>query len=273
MKHLLILSVFLLVGTTHAQTLKVMTYNIRLDAAVDGVNQWLHRKEKVFALLNQHNADVVGLQEVMHHQLQDLLNALPQYAHAGVGRDDGKEKGEYSAILYRKDRFELVSTQTTWLSETPDVPGSKSWDAAITRIVTQAVLKDKTTGKTFTHFNTHFDHIGKEARTQSARLIRKMVCALPPDMPAVVTGDFNAEPSEPPYPEILKENVLLDTRPNGSQTGTYCTFAVNSEPCKLIDYIFHTKAWQVTSYQVIQDSDGTYYPSDHLPVMVTLSLK
>ncbi len=273
MKPFFILSLLLSMGTAYAQTVKVMTYNIRLDATVDGVNQWPHRKEKVFALLTKYDADVVGLQEVMHHQLQDLLNALPQYAHAGVGRDDGKEKGEYSAILFRKDRFELVSTRTTWLSETPEVPGSKSWDAAITRVVTQAVLKDKQTGKIFTHFNTHFDHIGKEARAQSARIIRNKVSTLPSGTPAVVTGDFNAEPTEAPYPEILKENVLLDTRPAESQTGTYCTFTVNSEPCKLIDYIFRTKHWSVISYHVIQDHDGKYYPSDHLPVMVVLALK
>jgi endonuclease/exonuclease/phosphatase family metal-dependent hydrolase len=267
------LSVFVIISalmTSHAQTIRVMTYNIRLDATVDGVNQWPHRKGKVFALLRLHNPDIIGLQEVLHHQLQDLLTALPQYGYAGVGRDDGKEKGEYSAILFRKERFELLSSQTMWLSETPSVPGSKSWDAAITRVVTEARLRDRLTGQTLTHFNTHFDHIGQEARQQSARLIREKVMQLTVDTRVIVTGDFNAEPTEAPYREILLDRLLIDTRPASESNGTYCTFSVGTAPCKLIDFIFCNKKWDVLSYRVINDNDGSYYPSDHLPVMVEL---
>src|ERR1700710_2845398 len=115
--------------TTKAQTMKVMTYNIRLDVASDGVNQWSNRKEKLPALIQKYDPDLIGLQEAMHHQLMDILKALPQYGYIGVGRDDGKEKGEYSAILYRKDRFDLIWQRTSWLSETPAIAGSKSWDA------------------------------------------------------------------------------------------------------------------------------------------------
>lgn len=251
-----------------AQSLKVMTYNIRLDIAVDGVNQWPNRKQKVFDLLKKYDPDIIGVQEALHHQLQDILKALPGYQSAGVGRDDGKEKGEYSAILYKTERLELISQKTLWLSETPEVPGSKSWDAAITRVVTQAHFRDKKTKKEFAHFNTHFDHIGKEARLNSARIIRGMIGGRPKNLSALVTGDFNAEPVEPPYSEILLNQVVLDARPKEVTTGTFCTFEMNSQPCRLIDYIFYTTPWKVLRYEVIQDNDGRYYPSDHLPVMV-----
>jgi endonuclease/exonuclease/phosphatase family metal-dependent hydrolase len=253
---------------TFAQSLKVMTYNIRLDVAVDGVNQWPNRKEKVFDLLKKYDPDIIGVQEALHHQLQDILLALPNYKSAGVGRDDGKEKGEYSAILYKTDRLELISQETSWLSETPEVPGSKSWDAAITRVVTKAHFRDKKTMEEFIHFNTHFDHIGKEARLNSAKMIRQLIENRPKKLSALVTGDFNAEPTEPPYSEILLGKVVFDTRPEKISMGTFCNFKMNSQPCRLIDYIFYTKPWKVVKYEVIQDNDGIYYPSDHLPVMV-----
>src|ERR1043165_481830 len=132
----LFLAFLLMSIVAYSQPIKVMTDNIRLDVASDGVNQWSNRKEKLPALIAKYNPDLIGLQEAMHHQLMDILKALPQYGYIGVGRDDGKEKGEYSAILYKKDKFTVASDKTSWLSETPKVPGSKSWDAAITRILT-----------------------------------------------------------------------------------------------------------------------------------------
>ncbi len=252
----------------HAQSIKVMSYNIRLDVASDGVNQWSNRTEKLPALIQKHDPDLVGLQEAMHHQLMGILKSLPQYGYIGVARDDGKEKGEYSAILFRKDRFEVVSQKTTWLSETPDVPGSKSWDAAITRVLTRGKFKDKKTGKEFLYFNTHFDHIGKEARKNSAWIIVKAIKDENiTNLPVLVTGDFNSQPTEDPYKTIATSDVVVDARPADSTQGTFCTFNVNGPPCTLIDYIFHSKNAKKASYKVITDNDGTNYPSDHLPVM------
>ena len=250
-----------------SQTIKVMSYNIRLDVASDGVNQWSNRKEKLPALIQKYDPDLVGLQEAMHHQLMDILTALPQYGYIGVGRDDGKEKGEYSAILYRKDRFEVESSKTTWLSKTPDVPGSKDWDAAITRILTRGKFKDKKTGKEFMYFNTHFDHIGKEARKNSAEIIVAEVKR--ESLPVLVTGDFNSQVTEDPY-KIISASID-DARPPSSTQGTFCTFKVNGQECTLIDHIF-SKNFKRKNYQVIMDNDGTYYPSDHLPVMAEFSL-
>ncbi len=246
--------------------IKVMTFNIRLDVTSDGVNQWSNRKEKLPALIQKYDPDLIGLQEAMHHQLMDILKALPQYAYIGVGRDDGKEKGEYSAILYKKDRFELKWQKTTWLSEKPEEPGSKSWDAAITRVLTRGGFRDLKTDKQFIYFNTHFDHIGKEARKNSASIIIEAIKKESTDLPVIVTGDFNSQPTEEPYKVV--SGSISDSR-SGEQ-GTFCTFKVNSEKCTLIDYIFYKK-FKNSDYKVITDNDGTYYPSDHLPVMTSLS--
>lgn len=267
----------LICHVSFAQTYSVMTYNIRLDTHADGVNAWPNRKEKLIALIRKNNPDILGVQEVLHHQMQDLQSGLPEYTFVGVGRDDGKEKGEYSAIFYKKEKFEVIKQSTFWLSETPDVPGSKNWDAAITRVATYAHLKDKTSGQTFLVLNTHFDHIGKQARLNSAILIKGYIAGyldFNKTMPVIITGDFNSEPTEPPYLSMINEVVMkfYDTRPANSTTGTFCGFTVNAMTCKTIDYIFHSAAWKTESYQVLTDHDGTYYPSDHLPVIAKLSI-
>jgi endonuclease/exonuclease/phosphatase family metal-dependent hydrolase len=257
-----------------AQSLKVMTYNIRYDNPGDSLNAWPNRIEKVSALIRKYNPDIIGVQEALQNQLQDLIRVLPDYSFVGVGRDDGKEKGEYSAILFRNSRFGLLSKNTFWLSETPDVPGSKSWDAAITRIVTQAKFFDKETKKEFTVLNTHFDHVGIQARFHSAAYIVGLVAGVrkAEKMPILVTGDFNFERNEAGYDAMLAGKDLVDTKPPNDQTGTYCTFEVGKMECKAIDYIFHTQEWVLKNYQIISDNDGKHYPSDHLPVMVELDL-
>lgn len=264
-----------------AQPVKVMSYNIRLDTESDGVNQWKYRTEKVFDLIKKNNPDLLGVQEAMHNQMMDLKNNLTGYDFVGVGRDDGKEKGEYSAIFYKKDKYEVQKQNTFWLSETPEVPGSKSWDAAITRVVTYAILKNKTTGKSFAYFNTHFDHIGKEARKNSAKLIKTYIAglitsgSLNKKTPILVSGDFNSEPNDEPYKTIIdgSDVKFLDSRPVENLTGTFCGFELNAMKCKTIDYIFHSGHWKAKDYKVIQDHDGKYYPSDHLPVMASFTLK
>lgn len=276
----------MLTGSLAAQTVKVMTYNLRLDTPDDGVNQWPKRTNKVVALITKYNPDIIGVQEALHHQLQDLLRMLPDYSYCGVGRDDGKEKGEYSAILFRNSRFGLLDTKTQWLSETMDIPGSKSWDAAITRVFTTARFFDRETKKEFVMVNTHFDHIGKVARASSAKIIKTYLAGLETaantnntidkiEIPMIVSGDFNSEPTEEPYLNMVEQQgqlVLYDSRPASSTAGTFCGFKVGAMPCKTIDFIFQTKQWVARNYQVITDNDGTYYPSDHLPVLVDFDL-
>jgi endonuclease/exonuclease/phosphatase family metal-dependent hydrolase len=251
-----------------------MTYNIRLDTPVDSINQWPNRKEKVFALIKKYSPDVFGVQEALHHQLTDLLENLPEYDYIGVARDDGKTKGEYSAILFKKKRLTVEIQKTFWLSETPDVAGSKSWDAAITRVATFGKFKDQITSKQFFIYNTHFDHLGKIAREQSASLIKEKIKEESQQLPVIVTGDFNCERNESPYAVMLNDDniKLYDAKSATDERGTFCTFKVNATPCKAIDYIFYSADWKSKNYNVLDDNDGKYYPSDHVPVLAEFVL-
>jgi len=267
---------FLLVAslTCESQSIKVMTYNIRYDTPQDSVNQWTKRNHKVYALIKKYDPDVIGLQEVLHHQLMDLVDNLPAYGYIGVGRDDGKTKGEYSAILYKKEQLKPLQQNTFWLSETPEIPGSKSWDAAITRVASWGKFKDIKSGKEFLMINTHFDHIGKESRKNSALLLKQKASEIDKSMPLIITGDFNCTREDQPYATIMKpEGVTLTDPGQFNPSGTFCSFKVNSIECRAIDYIFHSKEWTSKNYKAIQDNDGKYYPSDHLPVITDLTIK
>lgn len=273
--HKIIILLVFAVSSLGAQPVKVMTYNIRYDNPEDGVNQWDKRKSKVFALMKQFDPDIIGVQEALHHQLTDIAADLKGYEFFGAGRDDGKQKGEHSAIFVRKKRFKIIEQNTFWLSKTPEVPGSKDWDAAITRVATWARLQDKKSKQTFLLVNTHFDHRGKESRRHSAALLKERAASLANNLPVIITGDFNFTREAPPYEVMMEPSglQLVDTAPANNAPGTACGFEVDSRPCNAIDYIFHTPHWQSENYQVIRNNDGKYYPSDHLPVIAHLSLK
>lgn len=256
------------------QSLAVMTYNIRYATENDGVNAWSRRKEMVIELIRKNDPAILGLQEALLEQITDIVGVLKDYNYVGVGRDDGKTAGEFSPILFKKNQYEILEQHTFWLSETPEIPGSKNWDAAITRVATWAKMKERSSGKIFFVFNTHFDHIGKEARKMSADLLKSKAAEISKGAPVIITGDFNCTREEPPYKIMIdkKDVVLIDSAP-ANAPGTYCTFEVNSVPCVPIDYIFHTEQWTHKNFQVIGDNNGKYYPSDHLPVAAELSLK
>lgn len=270
-----ILSVIIAVFASNvlsAQSFQVMTYNIRYDNPADSANAWPNRKHKVFDLLKKYDPDLLGLQEVLHHQLTEITGAISQYASVGVGRDDGKQAGEYSPILFKKTRFDLLDHNTFWLSEQPTVPGSKSWDAAITRIATWALLQDKQSGRKFLVINTHFDHMGAQARKESAAIIKTKATELSPEVPVIITGDFNCTPEEAPY-QLMTDGELIElVDPTSQPMGTFCGFEVNKIECKTIDYVFLSSEWRADRYKVISDNDGKYYPSDHLPVTLSVSL-
>lgn len=271
---LLLCVLILCSGFASAQTFDVMTYNLRYDNPGDGINQWSSRKDKVFALLKKYDPEIFGTQEGLIHQLNDIKSNLTDYEFIGVGRDDGKEKGEYTAIFYKKNLFEVVKSSTFWLSETPEVPGSKNWDAAITRIATWALMKEKKTGKEFFVINTHFDHIGQVARANSARLLVEKANEIAKNKPVFITGDFNCTRDQEPYKVIMGQSMvkLSDPAPQ-NPPGTFCTFGVNAQQCNPIDYIFLSAQWKSNDYKVITDNDGSNYPSDHLPVQVSVTLK
>lgn len=277
-RFLIVYCLLFLICVNGFSQLKVMTYNIRYDNAGDSINSWSNRILKMETLLNKHNADIIGFQEVLNNQLNDLEKILSGFGHAGVGRDDGKIKGEFSPIFFRESKFKCLNSGTFWLSPTPNVIGSVGWDAAITRICTYVKLKEKETGKVFFVFNTHFDHIGDSARMMSAKLIIQKINELAKGLPVILTGDFNSEPDASGYKVITNsaKPVLSDTYSDDNSTASHCTFKgfeVNSPICKRIDYIFITHKFEKLNYKIIDDNDGSYYTSDHLAVTVELSWK
>jgi endonuclease/exonuclease/phosphatase family metal-dependent hydrolase len=165
--------------------LNVMTFNIRYDNKGDSLNAWFYRKDNAASQVRFHKVHLLGVQEALYNQLEDMKAQLSSHKFVGIGRADGKQKGEFSAIFYDTLRLQLLQTETFWLAEQTNVPGAKGWDAAIERIVTWAKFKDRVAKKTFYHFNTHFDHIGKEARRQSARLLVQKVQELAAKTPVL----------------------------------------------------------------------------------------
>jgi endonuclease/exonuclease/phosphatase family metal-dependent hydrolase len=272
----------LLIGSAlQAQPLQVATFNIRLDVASDSPNHWAARKDKVCAQILFHQWDLVGVQEALPNQANDMKTMLPGFGFAGVGRDDGKEKGEFSGIFFRKERLELLESNTFWLSLTPTVPGSKSWDAAITRIVTWARFKDKQNGKIFYHFNTHFDHIGKEARRQSAQMLLEKVNSIAGKASALITGDFNAKPTDEPISIIVDVNNplhLTDTKgisamPHYGPQGTFTAFGPKELDDQPIDHIFIKGNWKVLQHATISQTWNGRFASDHFAVMAVMQLQ
>lgn len=262
-------------------TLRVMSFNVRYNNPNDGENAWPHRKERVASMVRLYDADLVGVQEALKEMLDELAGLLPGYAWVGVGRADGREEGEYSAIYYREDRLELLDHDTFWLSETPDTPGSKSWDAAIERIVTWAHFRDRRTGETFYHFNTHFDHVGEQARAESARLILRRIRERAGGAPVVLTGDFNTLPDSDPY-RILTEpgeapggtlRDAIDASRHGHHgpTSTWNGFSA-IEPGRRIDFIFVNGPIDVRQHAILDDSWDGRFPSDHLPVLAEIEV-
>lgn len=258
-------------------TLRVMTYNIRYNNPEDGQNAWPYRREQVATVIQDSDVAIVGIQEALSGQVADLAELLPEYAWFGVGRDDGDEAGEYAPVFYRRDRLDLLEGETFWLSEAPDAPGSKSWDAAITRIVTACKFQDKVSGATFLLWNTHFDHRGEQARLESAKLIVRMVGAMAGSLPVIVTGDFNFEPQTAPH-GVLTAGGLVDARDHSTAEpvgpmGTFSGFVVRPEaPARRIDYIFVDRTVAVERYAVIDAQANGYYVSDHLPVLAAIRL-
>ncbi len=259
--------------------LRVMTFNIRYDEPKDGVNAWPNRKKKVADVIRFHKADLVGVQEALIRQLVDLKTLLPGFASCGVGRTDGKEGGEYSAVLYRESRFRLLECKTFWLSETPDVPGSKGWDAAYPRIVTWAKFKDRISKKTFILFNTHFDHRGEKARVESASLILKRIGEIAGKLPFVLTGDLNVREETQAYKTLkagdstthLADAKYASVNGNFGGDSTFSEFK-DLKPGMKIDYIFVRDGMRVLEHGVLSDQWNGLWASDHLPVLAEIVL-
>ncbi len=275
-KKTVIIFIFMALGIfSYAQTLKVITYNIRLDTDVDGENAWLLRQDYLTSQIQFYEPDILGIQEAKPNQVVDISKMLSQYNQVGIGRE-GEGKGESSNIFFKKDRFLLKETNTFWLSKTPDII-SKGWDAAFNRVCTYALLKDKKSKKHIWVFNTHLDHIGEVAKTKGIELILLKITELnTQNYPVIFMGDFNSEPTSERI--IALKKVMNDTRDISEEkpfgpSGTFNGFKYSEPVTRMIDYVFVSKnnKFKVEKFAVLSDSRNLNYPSDHLPVFVKLS--
>ncbi len=276
-KALLVLTLTYCSAFSNAQSLKIMTYNLRLDLDSDGENSWTNRKVFLESQIQFYEPDIFGVQEAKPNQVIDLEKALPQYAYVGIGRE-GIGKGESSNVYFKKEEFKLLLADTFWLSETPNEI-SKGWDAACHRVCTYALLENKKNRVQFWVFNTHLDHVGDLARTNGIKLILSKIKSLnTKNLPVIFMGDFNSEPKEDRIIELKKQ--MIDTRdvsiekPFGP-SGTFNGFKFNESVKTLIDYIFISKdsRFIVKKHAVLSDSNDLKYPSDHFPVYVELIYK
>lgn len=259
--------------------LRVMTFNVRLDTAEDGDDAWPNRRGLVADTIRYHAPDVVGLQEPFAHQLDFLDESLPGYDWVGQSRGVGEEEGEHTPIGFRSDRFELDETETFWLSETPDQPGSVGWDGAHPRVATWARLDDGTADRPLVHLNTHLDNEGEQARPEGAALVADRVRDLSEAVTPVITGDLNCVSGDPAHSKLdgvdlgdgrrlvsSAEAAAFSHGPDTSRTDFH-----DLVPDRKIDHVFVPTDRSVAVHAVLTDRDETRYPSDHLPVVADVT--
>jgi len=263
-----------------ATPLHVASYNIRYDSYDDSVagNGWRQRCPQVCSIINYEQPDVFGAQEVLDHQLHDMLSRLPDYAYVGVGRDDGDKQGEYAAIFYRTDRFDLLDSGHFWLSETPNHPGL-GWDAACVRICTWAHLQDRSSHREVLFMNLHMDHVGTVARRESARLVVERVREMAAGKTVILTGDFNVDQTDEIYQIFTTSGCLKDSYEAAqvrlAPYGTFNDWNTREVSTSRIDHVFVSPSVQVCRYAIMTnvywDARGQLrLPSDHYPVFVKL---
>ena len=276
---------FLLFSTAFAQTpprptltSNVLSFNIRYNNPKDGINAWPNRKALAAKVFTDYSVDFAGLQEALYGQITDLQDQLPAYAWIGVGRDDGKEKGEFSPIFYQKSRYEAVKSGTFWLSETPEVVGSKNWDAAITRVATWGIFRHKQSGKQLFVINTHFDHVGEQARQNSAKLLIRRIKDLSGGLPVILTGDFNTPENSPGIKTLTSDPDfwLRNTEhlSKEAHTGGYTTFNgfKYNATGPAIDFIFVGDKINVLRHDYLPIVEKDVFVSDHWPVLTRVEM-
>jgi endonuclease/exonuclease/phosphatase family metal-dependent hydrolase len=266
-----------------------MSFNIRDGTFNDHENRWENRRAILYGVLRKYDCDIIGLQEAYRFQIDQICEALPQYGWIGVGRDDGKDKGEHSAILYRKDKLDVAEQGTFWFSDTPQKPGSITWGNVVTRVCTWGRFLDKRSGKAFYVFNLHLDHIWQPSREKSAVLLERRIAERQHADPVIVTGDFNSGEKNEVIAYLegrlpLKDAKavaamapfpLIDTfrliHPEAKQVGTFHEFKGGRNGEK-IDYIFTSPSLKVLDASILYDAEEGRYPSDHFPIMARISL-
>ncbi len=266
-------------GLEAQEPIELITYNIRMNTPGDGEHAWPFRRADVVNLLKFHRAEIFCVQEALPDQMDDLAAAFPDFSYEGVGRDDGKREGEFSAIFYKLERFKKIDGGTFWLSETPE-ECSFGWDAVCRRVCSWVELEDRESGVNLHVFNTHFDHVGVEARKNSAALILRRISEITGAAasggkgPFVLCGDFNLPPDSEPIKIIsasLQDAFLVSELPPHCSVATFHGFTYDDPPEKRIDYVFVSDQLRVNRYGALTDSRNRSFFSDHLPVLVTLS--
>ncbi|GAB2625998.1 endonuclease/exonuclease/phosphatase family protein [Belliella aquatica] len=255
------------------QSYQFATYNIKFDDLNDSENLWKDRSSHLINLMQFHKMDLIGTQEGMKNQLDEISSTL-KYPYIGQSREEDGIKGEFSAIFYNPKKFTLIESNTFWLSPTPD-KASKGWDAALNRICTYGKFEDKD-GQQFHVFNIHYDHVGQKAREESSKLVLDKIKSINVEnTPVILMGDFNVEKDNKAYEIIVKSDFndsknLSQSTPFGA-IGTFNGFNWEKKPERIIDYIFVNQGIEVIRYGILTDNYGLKYPSDHFPVMIEVS--
>ncbi len=264
-----------------AQTpdVRVMTFNIRYGTANDGDNAWKNRQDLVVETIRNFNPDLLGTQEVLAFQADFLAEQFSEYEMVGVGRDDGKRQGEFSSLYFNKSRLKAVYSGTFWLSETPNVPGSKRWDSALPRVATWVKLRDQQAGgREIVFLNTHWDHIGDQARTESGKIIHKWMGEKAANQPTIITGDFNVNETHPGIAELMSSksdslkfrDVYRMLHPEAEEDeSTFNGFRGRTRG-KRIDFILASPAFKPVEATIDRTNRDGRYPSDHFPVTAVL---
>lgn len=271
----LILFTLSLVLSSFAESLKVMTYNIRFPNKADGANFWDNRRDVAIDMLRRHSPDLIGTQELFFRQGDEIVTALPEYVWLGTARY-GIHTNEYMGIFYKKERFTLQEMGQFWLSETPSVPGSMNWGMTLPRLATWARLLDNRTGKAFTFIDTHFPHRAQDdaARTECAKVLASFIAKLPSDMPVILTGDFNADAGSNAHKVLTQtmKDAWVASPSRKGPAGTFHNFKGGEGRGDRIDWILHRGPWKATHAEFLLDHQGELYPSDHYPVIAVYEL-
>lgn len=267
----------------------VLTFNIRYDNPADGENRWAMRRDLAVQTIRDSKAELIGLQEALKGQLDELAAALPDFGLIAVGREDGKSEGEHCAILYSKKRFKVLDEGTFWLSNTPEVPGSKTWGNKVTRICTWARLDDTAAKRKVQLYNLHLDHESQVSRERSIELLLSRLTRRDWFDPTIIVGDFNAGPDNPAILDLMGRRTRDDqeaadtlwwprwtdayraVHPDRPEQGTYHGFTGKSSSPR-IDFIFVSDEWKPTKSEIVMKDSGGKFPSDHFPVWATIQL-